>query len=53
MGDMLATLTKWEDAKGKQIPGKREVGQITVKQAEYAIQHFIEQFGEREPGQEG
>lgn len=53
MGDMLETLTKWADAKGKEHPGKREVGQISVKQAEWAIQHFKEQFGERSPGQEG
>lgn len=53
MGDMLAGLTAWKNPQGKQIPGKRAVGQITVKQAEYAIQHFYEQFGEPEPGSEG
>jgi hypothetical protein len=49
MGDMLASLTAWKDAKQVDHPGKREVGQISVKQAEYAIQHFKEQFGERLP----
>lgn len=53
MGDMLESLTKWTDAKEKVHPGKREVGQISVKQAEYAIEHFKEQFGEREPGSDG
>lgn len=53
MGDMLESLTAWEDAKQKKHPGKREVGQISVKQAEWAIQHFKEQFGEREPGSQG
>ena len=53
MGDLLETLTQWTDGSGKNHPGKREVGQISVAQAEYAMQHFNEQFGEREPGSQG
>lgn len=56
MGDMLEGLTAWTTGTGTtrevKHPGKREVGQISVKQAEYAIEHFKEQFGE-EPGSQG
>ena len=53
MGDMLASLTAWEDDGQVKHAGKRQVGQISARQAEYAIKHFIEQFGEREVGQDG
>lgn len=46
MGEMLEGLTQWE-SNGKLHPGKKEIGAITEKMANIAMDKFHQLFGEK------